>query len=289
VKIVHLTDIHVHVRPRLGDLWNKRLIGSTNLYLLGRERKFSGDSQRAAVVAAVAETPDVVVISGDLTAQGLDTEFLAARALLAPILDHFPTVIIPGNHDVYIREPTPAATMRRHFGAWMGEGTPSLRSFGSVSFLSLETCRPTLLSSGALPRGELARAASLLDGIDESFVFWVQHYPLLDRKGDPYGPATRSLANAESVREFLKKTNKIGAVLHGHEHHGFTVDIPSGAGPIPILDPGSSGYAWLPDQGRTAHFNVYEADQNGILDIQRMRFDGDRFVPEPGGPYATGR
>ena len=288
MKIVHLTDIHVHVRPALGDLIGKRLIGSTNLYVLGREGHFSAASQAAAVAAAVAEEPDVVVITGDLTAQALPSEFEAARELLTPILDRFETIIIPGNHDVYVREASPAAAMRACFGRWMGESTPWLHTVEDVAFLALETCRPHLLSSGRTPSGQLDAARELLADAGDRFVFQIQHYPLRNRHGEPYGPATRALVDAREVEAFLLETDRVGAVLHGHEHHGFRTEIPSGAGPIPILDPGASGYAWLPDRGRTAHFNVYEADRTGLRSIRRMRFDGERFVPEPGGAYATG-
>jgi 3',5'-cyclic AMP phosphodiesterase CpdA len=288
VKIVHLTDIHVHVRPALGDLLGKRLIGSTNLYVLGREGHFSAASQRAAVEATVAESPDVVVITGDLTAQALDTEFEAARALLAPVLDRFPTVIIPGNHDVYVPEPTPAQAMRRHFGRWMGDDTPWLHTFDDVAFLAIETCRPHLLSSGKTPAGQLEAARALLDRAGDRFVFQIQHYPLRNRHGAPYGPSTRALVDARQVEAFLAETDRVGAVLHGHEHHGFRTEVETAAGPVPILDPGASGYAHLPDKGRTAHLNIYEADRGGLYEVRRLRFDGAAFVPEPGGAYATG-
>jgi hypothetical protein len=91
------------------------------------------------------------------------------------------------------------------------------------------------------------------------------------------------------VEAFLQRTDRIGAVLHGHEHHGFRVDIQTGGGPRPILNPGASGYAFIPQQDRTAHLNIYEVDAHGIHEIKRLRYDGSAFVPEPGGAYATGR
>ena len=87
----------------------------------------------------------------------------------------------------------------------------------------------------------------------------------------------------------LQQTDAVDAVLHGHEHHGFRVDVPTGGGPVPILNPGSSGYAHLPNQDRTAHFNVYTVEDGSLTGVGRRRYDGDRFIPEPGGAYATGR
>jgi len=42
--------------------------------------------------------PDLVVITGDLTERARHWQFAAARAFLEKL--HYPTIIIPGNHDV---------------------------------------------------------------------------------------------------------------------------------------------------------------------------------------------
>ena len=289
MKVVHLTDLHVQIPPRMSEMTGKRLLGSVNLYVLGRKRKFSEAVQRAAIEAAVAQNPDVVVFTGDITAQALDAEFEAAEALLEPILSRFPTVLIPGNHDTYVRERVPGERMRQRFGQWMGERAPWLHTFDEIAFLYLETCRLDPLSRGLTPPAQLEEAEALLEQAGNRFVFLCQHYPLRGRRGEPYGPSTRSLQNASQVEAFLQRTDRIGAVLHGHEHHGFRTEIPTGGGPRPILNPGASGYAFLPDKNRTAHLNIYEVDAAGIHDVSRLRFDGTAFIPEPGGAYATGR
>jgi 3',5'-cyclic AMP phosphodiesterase CpdA len=289
MKIVHLTDIHVQTAPQLRELTAKRLLGTTNLYLFGRRSKFSEESQRAAVEAAVAEAADVVVITGDLTAQALDAEFSDARALLDPILQSTAAVMIPGNHDTYVREHTPGDRMRELFGEWMGDGMPAVHEFGDVAFLSIETCRLHPLSSGWTPPEQLQAAELALKKLKGKFVFLCIHYPLLSRHGEPYGPASRALANGEQFRQWLSGVSGVSAVLHGHEHHGFTVDIQTADGPIPILNPGACGYSRIPSKDRTAHLNIYEVDSSGISELRRLSFDGDRFVPETGGAYATGR
>ena len=43
MKIVHLTDLHVQPRPALRELHGKRLLGTANLYILGRRAKFTLD------------------------------------------------------------------------------------------------------------------------------------------------------------------------------------------------------------------------------------------------------
>lgn len=289
MKIAHITDIHVQAPPRLSELTGKRLLGTANLYLLGRRSKFSEAAQVAAVEAVVAAEPDVVVFTGDLTAQALDAEFSAARALLDPILSRFPTVMIPGNHDTYVREQTPGDRMRELFGAWMGDGTPALIVHEDIAFLTLETCRCHPLSSGVTPEEQLSRASALLEQAQGKFTFLCIHYPLLGRHGEPYGPATRALSNGDQVRDWLQGTSGINAIVHGHEHHGFKTEIPGGEGPIDILNPGASGYAYLPDQDRTSHLCFYEIEDGAIQHIDRLRFDGEVFNLEAGGAWSSGR
>lgn len=292
MRLVHLTDLHVQTPPRPGELMGKRLLSTVNLYLLGRRSKFDRAAQVAAVAATLEEEPDAVVITGDLSAQALDSEFEAARALLDPILSRFPTVMIPGNHDTYVPEPAPGLRMRQWFDPWMHGGLPYLHRVGDVAFLAIETCRAHLLSSGHCPRAQLEGARRLLAeadwGSERPFVFLLLHYPLRGRRGEPYGPSTRALVNAAEVEAFLRETDRIDAVLHGHEHHGFRGELPSGRGPIPILDPGASGYSFLPAQGRTAHLNIYEVDRRGLHQVRRRRWDGSAFVEEAGGAYASG-
>jgi predicted phosphodiesterase len=120
-------------------------------------------------------------------------------------------------------------------------------------------------------------------------VFILIHYPLRGRRGEPYGPAGRALSNAREVEEvLLRHADRITAILHGHEHHGFQTELTDGKNKITILNPGSSGYAWTPKTDRTAHFNVYTLNE-GALTTERFRFDGEQFSPEPGGAYATRR
>lgn len=291
MKIVHLTDIHIQKRPHVGQLWNKRLLGSFNLYVLGRHSKFTPTVQQAAVDATLAEAPDAVIITGDLTAQALPSEFEAARELLDPILTRFPTFMIPGNHDTYVREIEPGAMMRAVFGDWMGPTAPHLQIVGEVGFLHVETCRTALLSSGHSPPAGLPAARALLEAADPSlYIFLCLHYPLRGRDGAPYGPAVRALSNAAELEaELLMKTDRIDAVLHGHEHHGYRTEVPTAAGARPSINPGSSGYAHIPSQSRTAHLNVYTITDRSMTSIRRLRFDGQQFTEEPGGAYATGR
>lgn len=278
MRFAHVTDIHVEVPPTLGELGNKRLLGAVNLYILGRSHHFSVETQRGLVQAVCDVAPDVVLCTGDLTASGTEAEFAAARELLAPITGRFPFFVIPGNHDVYTGESV--GRFERHFAEWAG---PS-RRFGDLDVVALDVCRPDWLSRGRA--GErLAAFEAALAGTGPAWV--MVHYPLRGRDGAPYRPFTRAIADAADIEAALARHPRVTTVLHGHEHHGFRTTIPREGPPLVQLDPGASGYAWLPKRRRTAHFNVYDLEGESLT-VTRYAWDGARFAPEAGGAYATG-
>jgi 3',5'-cyclic-AMP phosphodiesterase len=81
--ICQLTDLHV--RP-VGQPANR--VSETNMFT---ERAFRA-------VARLTPRPDLVVITGDLTECGLDTEYAHLSHLLRKLLP-MPVFVIPGNHD----------------------------------------------------------------------------------------------------------------------------------------------------------------------------------------------
>lgn len=284
MRVAHITDLHVERMPSWGELFNKRLLGAVNLYVLGRHTHFTQASQQALVEAVVALAPDAVVCTGDLTATATDAEFAAAAELLAPITGRLPFMVIPGNHDVYT--PESVGRFEATFGRWSG-ACPFVRRFGGVDFVALDVSRPALLSNGHAPAAQLEALDRTLAGGTAPVVLMI-HYPLRDRVGHPYGPPTRNLDNAAAVEAVLERHPRVRAVLHGHAHHGYRTQIPRPGDPIDSLNPGASGYAYTPAQGRTAHFNLYTLDDHGIAAVERYAFDGARFVPEAGGAYASG-
>ena len=108
--------------------------------------------------------------------------------------------------------------------------------------------------------------------------------------GDVYDNGRHGLTNARDLIEVLRAAPKRPiAVVHGHEHHGFRVDLALDELKVPIFDPGSGGYAHMPERRRAACMNLYEIDARGVLRVERYMYGADGFLPEAGGAYATGR
>lgn len=281
MRLAHITDLHLERTPQLSDLANKRLLGAVNLYLMGRSKHFSAASQRGVVEALLRLAPDRVVCTGDLTATATDAEFDAFIEFIKPVVDRMPFDCIPGNHDVYTAES--AGRYRERFDPAFSP----LRTvdIGPLTLCLVDVCFPDWLSRGRAEPSTLGLLDEALGAADKSVILCL-HYPLRDRRGEVYGPPKRALMNASEIEALIDKHPCVKAVLHGHEHHGFSTTV--GVRSVPIFNPGAAGYAFLPKKGRTAHFNVYEVDDTGIVGVERYAWNGTTFEPEKGGSYATG-
>ena len=293
-RIAHITDVHWMLPPPVARLPGKRLVGSANLYLMGRKSHFCEQVQEQLMRHVLDVQPDALLVSGDLTAQALPGEFEKAKRALRPILEAIPTFIINGNHDVYTRGAKRERRTQHYFGEYMFEVGPiHLWESDTRIVVGLDASRPhPVLASGVIPLEQLEALSATLnrDLPSEKPVILVLHYPILDRHGVIYDGRKHGLRNASELIDVLKRVRRKPAlILHGHIHHGFTVDLDLGDVSVPIHDCGSSGYAYMPELRRAAAMNVSAFDGAALVETTRYIYDGAHFSPEPGGPYATGR
>ena len=278
MRIAHLTDLHFQTPPTYKELLHpKRWIGTSNLYLLGRHSKFSLSTQRAAIEAACTHKPDLFLMTGDITAQALEEECAVARKELSPLLETVPSFLIYGNHDIYTSN-TPNDALRTHLGTWLPPQNPYLFRHEHIAVLYIETCRVDWLSRGWVDPQVIKEASQLLAQSDASFTILSIHYPLINRRGTPYGPAQRAIRNGELLRDWLA-TEPIDMVIHGHEHHGYMAEISTGKGNVPNINPGSSGYARDEKMDRRAHFTIYTIEENELRQVERFAETAEGFVP----------
>lgn len=293
MRIAHATDIHWMCPPPLSSLLGKRLLGSLNLYLANRRHHFSEEVQDALVQAIDATSPDLVLITGDLTAQALPAEFDTALRKLGPLLDRFPTFLQAGNHDVYSADAVRGRYLESRFGRWLHQGPGPLAhlDLGGVQVIGLDPNRPHLTASGLVPEAQLAALPPALEAVPAtSFLVLALHYPILDRRGEVYDGGWHGLRNARALISVLEgSARKPDLIVHGHVHHGFQTVLRLGEVEVPIHNPGSGGYAWLREQDRAACFNVYSVDEGRWVGVERYRYGRGGFSLEPGGAYATGR
>jgi len=290
VRLVHFTDVHFYVPPRPGGMIGKRALGLVNLHVVGRSKYFDATSVVGRLVEdAIAFSPDVAAITGDLSAMSSEAEFRAARAGFAGLLDAVPTAVIPGNHDRYTRGAVRSARMEQHFGEWMGGGTwdagawrdpeippgdpvdrPVVFRFGRVSFVATDPCRAGLRSSGKYPPGVLDAAARRIaeERAAGRFVVFLLHYPPLDRAGAPYRRPGHSLVDVDGVLDMLRRAGP-DLVLHGHKHECWRTSLAATDGrDTTVLNCGSSS-AVTPLQDRAAGYFLIDIAEDGSIDVRR--------------------
>ena len=222
LRIVHLSDIHVwrYVFNPF-RLVNKRAVGMADL-LLGRARRFRLERLADVVERAAGLNADHVLITGDLTTTALESEFMAAREALSPLLaDPGRVTVLPGNHDRY----TTGSVRFRHFESWFAPFAPSgpypwlRRLDDETAILGLDATRSHISATGWLPRAQLEAARELVadPARRPRRLIVANHYPLEAPRIYAKELAIKRLKNARALEEWLKT---IGSHMYccGHVH-----------------------------------------------------------------------
>ncbi len=272
--ICQLTDLHI--RPQ-GVAANR--VSETNMF-----------TERALrAVAAFRPRPDVVIITGDLTESGLDTEYTNLSAMLGRSLP-LPTFVIPGNHDQ--RENLraalahlPGVTSDPHFVQYAIEDFP-------VRLVMLDTLIP-----GA-NHGE--QSAAQLEWLDRTLAAQPSKPTLVAMHHPPFVTGIPhmdkiALLNAEAFRMVIARHRQVGRIICGHHHrpivgqcaHAIASISSSVAHQVELtFDPSDTGafnfepaafqlHKWDEDSGFVSH-TVYTDDYRGPFP----------FLAEPDAPQA---
>lgn len=237
---------------------------------------FGGENVEAVQGAAAwldQAAPDLIVISGDLTAFGAPDEFHRAAAWVDGL--GAPVLVTPGNHDTpYLglveRLAAPFARYERGFGsardqAWAGAG---------VAAATVNTARGAQWrwnwSKGAIGRRQTDRILALLgQGEPDALSVVACHHPLVEMVG---GPMTGRVRGGEAAaRRFCEAG--VDLVLTGHIHAPFVMAYPYGDGLAYAVGAGTLSRR---ERGVPAGFNLIEADA-ATLTITAQAWTGSRF------------
>lgn len=194
---------------------------------------------RAARILA-ADRPDWIVITGDVTDDGVGYELVLAG--LRPFIERGRVLAVPGNHDVYDSPlfVVPAHARKRRADKLAAWGTfaaalalPSeglwLRELGAgVTMCGLDSCQPArtpLSASGAISRATLeALREQLRDAPAGGCRLAMLHHHVVNPPVRAVGRAPWQLGlrlrNARVVYELLREL-EFACVLNGHRHVGY--------------------------------------------------------------------
>lgn len=217
--IAHISDIHLPLEsiqfPKL-SLINKRFLS----YLSWKKRRFSLQKKVLDIIIKdiAKKSPDLLLISGDLTNLALPEEFRQA----AEWLHHLPFEninLIPGNHDALI-----ATSWHDSHALWSPwsqaynfKDYPIITRYDSVAIIGVNTAFPTLpfFANGQVGKNQLERIKNALHQLKKEKLFriLVLHHP--------------PVSNIVSERKALKDRNElqkilceegVEMILFGHAH-----------------------------------------------------------------------
>lgn len=184
------------------------------------------------------EQPDIVIITGDLTMRARSAEFAAAQAWLAEL--GRPVLIEPGNHDLpYFN---PVRRIWRPYGRVMRlqEHLHEGVMLDHVHLVSLRTTARVQWrlnwSKGRVSQRALHEALAALDDADHAAKLRIvlTHHPLIEADTQSSGRTTGGRAALEAIA-----AAGANAVLSGHVHDPFDLNVDTPAGPIRLIGAGT--------------------------------------------------
>jgi 3',5'-cyclic-AMP phosphodiesterase len=222
-------------------------------------------------------------VTGDVTFSGETREFEKVAELLRPFAEAGKLTVVPGNHDVWTEDAVETARFLRLVGPdgrGMKKAQPSyphIVPLGDEAVLvALDSARygedpwttPGRLGSEQL-RGarEIVREQSKLG---RAVVLAFHHHVVLPQERVPsdVNVARMPLGDADQVVRLVAEL-PVAAVLHGHRHTAFRVDLPGAAGPTPVLCAGSASRV-ADEPVRRARAYVHEIDRGGLRAVEAL-------------------
>jgi 3',5'-cyclic AMP phosphodiesterase CpdA len=294
--LAHLSDPHLGSlpAPQLRELLGKRATGFIN-WRRKRQRIHRGDVLARIVADLTAQAPHHIAVTGDLVNISLPGEYPPALAWLASLGAPHDVTLVPGNHDIYVREA--ARLPQLHWSDYMrGDDSamtafPFLRRRGPLALIGLSTAVPTapFMATGRLGGGQIARLAESLDRCARERLFRVVmiHHP-------PISTPARRLKRLVDGTDFCAVLARHGAelVIHGHDHARSLIELKGPRGPIPVVGVPSASEA-PPGEHDPAGYNLYvvEGEAGGwrFEAISRGLSAGGDTVAEVGRTELVGR
>ena len=226
---------------------------------------------------------DHLVVTGDVTFSGEPREFERAADLLRPFADAKKLSVVPGNHDVWTEESVETARFLRAIGPdgkGMRRAAPSYPHVvplgDEVVLVALDSARygeDPLTTPGRLGSEQLRAARELAREHSKegrAVLLAFHHHVVLPPERMPSDPAVARmpLFDADKVVRLVAE-QPIAAVLHGHRHTAFRVDLPGARGPTPVLCAGSASRV-ADEPVRRARAYVYEVDRSGVRSVEAL-------------------
>jgi len=238
MKIAHISDIHCN----LGTDFNPKVF-------------------EKAVKMVNKINPDLVFISGDLTTDGLLSEYDLAKEKIKEI--NCKPAVVPGNHD---ERNLGFKLFREYFGE-----TDFIKSYDKVNLVALASSEPDK-DDGRLGRGRHERIEQAIKKKNKMTVIGFHHHLIPVPNS---GRETNIIEDAGETLDIILK-NEIPLVLMGHRHVPWAVKIHKTL----LVNAGTfSCNRTRAHFGNT--FNIIDIDKNKIIvTVVNIRKDEQKKVVE---------
>ena len=202
-------------------------------------------------------SPDLVVVTGDLTQSGRHREFAAAAQFLAGL--DAPKLVIPGNHDVSVWNPLSRfITPWRRFNRSVGDDLNPVHEDEASLVMGLNSARRagpySDWSRGRLSRRQISNVQQRLQTSDAGLKAVALHHPL-EVAGGKAGAKTVSRAE-EALSVFVG--GRIDLALTGHVHQSAASTISRENWQFVVSKAGTATSTRT--RGEAASINLIEAD-----------------------------
>jgi len=273
VRLGHISDLHVADRSRY----------PRNGFAAKDCERHSAKLAKGLLDALREVTVDHLVVTGDVTFSGEPREFERAADLLRPFAEAGKLTVVPGNHDVWTEESVETGRFLRAIGPdgkGMRKAAPSyphVVPLGDDAVLvALDSARfgdDPWQTPGRLGSEQIRAARELvrLHSKQARAVLLAFHHHVVlppERMASDAQVARMPLADADQVVRLVAEL-PVAAVLHGHRHTAFRVDLPGVAGPTPVLCAGSASRV-ADEPVRRARAYVYEVDRGGVRSVEAL-------------------
>lgn len=250
MKIAHLSDIH------FGKIAHEEIVD-------------------ALITEVNQANVTLVVVSGDLTQRARRSEYRAAADMLSAFEP--PTLVVPGNHDVYAWWRPVARLMRplRRYREYISdEAAPTFVADG-LAVLGINSAHGRTIKGGRIGSNERATVSEFFEGqADERFKVLVVHHHLT--KIQALGPHDV----ARQAQKALDVASEVGVdlILCGHLHisHIEPVEIIPNEHRIVIASAGTATSSRGRRSNRKTNFYNVVGVGSDHFTIEERRFDPDR-------------
>jgi 3',5'-cyclic-AMP phosphodiesterase len=223
------------------------------------------------------EAVDHLLVTGDVTLSGEESEFERAAELLAPWASAGKLTVLPGNHDVWSYESAASWRFLRLLGPdGRGMKKPlavfplAVELSPEVTLVALDSARhgdEPRTTPGALGVEQLAAAREMARAANRegrAVVLALHHHLVIppERVPSDLELARMPLADAYHVVRLLAET-PIAVVLHGHRHTSFRIDLPGCSEVTPVICAGSASRV-TDEPARRPRALVHELDRGGL-------------------------